>query len=259
MIDTNAGRKKKVHAEAFCKERYRPGVISPARVLWGSAGAGIILALTAVVATAADMMILYPPLAATCFITASCAYLRVARPKPVIIGHCVSALAGLFGIWAGNLLPVAEPWGTCLKLGIALGASSVLMQVFDADHPPAAATAVFPILSPEVASACFLPLHMAWGATLAACLSMAWNRIRFEFPAREEDCAVKYAGVYLPKAQFWSLFCCAGGAMLMLFKGFSKDVYAAGTFSLAAGVLLLGTDHLWAGLLKRMRRRSMLP
>lgn len=251
MINEKVIGKRKRRAAAFCKERYRPGVISPARILWGSAGAGLVICLLAMLSSLSSMAVFLPPLAATCFITASCAYLRVARPKPVIVGHCVSAFAGLVAIWAGALLPVPGAFVTPLQLGLAVALASAAMQILDADHPPAAATAVFPILAPEAAAAGFLPLTMAWGATMAVCLSMLWNRMRFEFPAPEEDCEARYAGLFLPRAQFWGFGSCFVGALLLLFQSLSGGLYFAGALCMAAGVALLGTHHLWSGLFSR--------
>lgn len=221
---------------------------------WGSLGAGLIMAMLALLSGAAGIHILLPPLAASCFITVSCAYLRVARPKSVIVGHCVSALAGLFGLWIGGLPPLPEAWALPLKLVISLVLASSLMQLLDADHPPAAATAVLPIFIPQEAAVAFLPLHMAWGATLAICLSMAWNRMRFEFPSADEDCDQRYGGLFLPREQFWGLCGCVAGALLMLCRALSSSLYGVGCLFMLAGVLLLGTHHLPAALRKARRK-----
>lgn len=224
--------------KAFAKDVYCPGVLSPARLLWGSIGAGLTLLLLTVWAEAADIEIILPPLAASCFITAACVHLRVARPKSVIVGHFVSALGGAAGAWAGRELALAAAWQAPVALGLALFAASALMQVFDSDHPPAAATAVIPVLMPLAVPWYIFALHMAWAATLIALISMTWNRIFFG-PAAGGDSAA----LPVRKAGPWGLVGCGVGAILMSGKTLHIYMYFAGLACLGFGVLLAGAGH----------------
>lgn len=150
----------------FCKDVYRPGIISLARLLWGSLGAGLFLWGVALLSDACGVGVLYPPLAATCFINATCVYLRVARPKQVIVGHFVSTVGGLLALVLVTATVSAPALLIPLKLGVAVSLAAVFMQLFDADHPPAAATAAIPAILPIPADPLLLPLHMSWGAVL---------------------------------------------------------------------------------------------
>ncbi|MGC8605177.1 MAG: HPP family protein [Desulfomonilaceae bacterium] len=227
----------------FQKDVYRPGVISLSRILWGSLGGGLILVIVAAFSETFRVQVLYPPLAATCFINAACVYSRLARPKPVIVGHFVSCLGGLAGSWAGALLATGTIAASPMKLGLAVLFASVLMQIFDADHPPAAATAAIAAFLPLPTSPLLLPLHMAWGATIVVFFALVWNRVWFEFPAPEVDSCVKHAGLFMEKPQIWGTIICLAAFTLMCFKPWVVALYWAGLVVMMAGVLVLTLHH----------------
>lgn len=228
----------------FTRERYRPGVISLARIVWGSFGSGLMLALIAGLSQATGVAVLFPPLAASCFINATCVYLRVARPKPVIVGHFIAALCGLAGKAAAGALSGAPELATPLALGAAVLLAAVLMQVFDADHPPAAATAAIPVLLPLPVEPLLFPVYMAWGATFTVFFAIAWNRVGFEFPVQDEENRLRTAGLFLPGAQVLGLGLCGLGFALMCCKPFAPALHLAGAWSMLLGVAVMALHHL---------------
>jgi len=229
----------------FARDVYRPGVISLSRIVWGSLGAGILLTIIGILSNVVGIAVLFPPLAATCFINSTCVYLRVARPKPVIVGHFVSSIGGMAGVWTGEFLAGGTDFAIPLKLGLAVFYAAVLMQVFDADHPPAAATAAIPAILPLPMPAQLFPLYMAWGATITVLFSLAWNRVWFEFPAKDNDHCIKHAGLFMEKPQVWGTAFCVVGFVLMSCKQVTPTLYSIGLWGMTLGVLILGTHHLY--------------
>ncbi|EHQ90738.1 HPP family protein [Desulfosporosinus youngiae] len=244
-------RVRSICRREFERDVYRPGVISLSRLVWGSLGSCLVLAAISLLSKAAGIAVLFPPLAATCFINSSCVYLRVARPKPVIVGHFVSSIGGLAGVWTGELLAGDTDFVIPLKLSLTLLYAAVLMQVFDADHPPAAATAVIPAVLPLPMPAWLFPLYMAWGATLTVLFALVWNRIWLEFPAKDDDHRVKYAGLYMTRAQVWGMALCLLSMVLMSCKHIVPALYFLGLGGMTLGVLLLGTHHFVEALITR--------
>ncbi|WP_415713555.1 HPP family protein [Maridesulfovibrio sp.] len=236
-------RLSKLCREEFSKELYRPGVISLARIVWGSVGGGLLLGLIAILSGKTGIKVLYPPLAATCFINTTCVFLRVARPKSVIVGHTVASICGLAGVWIGNYIDPGAEFIIPLKLGLSVLLAAVFMQIFDADHPPAAATAAIPAILPLPMPWYSLPLHMAWGATITVIFAFIWNRIWFEFPARDSDNYVKNAGLYMEKAQIVGVAICIISCIVMCFQSMSPVVGITGLCGMAAGNIILGTHH----------------
>ncbi|MBF0529548.1 MAG: HPP family protein [Deltaproteobacteria bacterium] len=232
----------------FAKDVYRPGVISLSRIVWGSLGAGILLAVIAILSKAVGIEVLLPPLAATCFINSTCVYLRVARPKPVIVGHFISSIGGLAGVWTGEFLAGGTGLAIPLKLGLALLYAAVLMQLFDADHPPAAATAAIPAILPLSMPAYLFPVYMAWGATLTVIFALAWNRVWFEFPAQDDDHRIKHAGLFMEKPHIWGTAFCVVSFVLMCCKLVTPALYSIGLWGMMLGVLILGLHHFVAAL-----------
>ena len=232
----------------FARDVYRPGVISLSRIVWGSLGAGLLLGIIAILSRSTGIAVLYPPLAATCFINSTCVYLRVARPKPVIVGHFVSAIGGLAGIWSGDFLAGGTEFALPLKLGLAVLFAGVLMQVFDADHPPAAATAVIPAILPLPMAAHLFPVYMAWGATITVLFAFIWNRVWFEFPAKDDDHCVKNVGLFMEKPQIWGLCLCMVSLVLMSCRHPAPLLHDIGVWSMTLGVLVLGGHHLAAAI-----------
>jgi hypothetical protein len=227
----------------FRKDLYRPGVISLSRILWGSTGAGLFLALIAMVSHATGVGVLYPPLAATCFIGATCTYLRVARPKSVIVGHFISTVGGLLGVAAGEAMFGGTNLATPVKLGLAVFLSAVLMQILDADHPPAAATAAIPAILPLPAATLLLPLHMAWGAVLAVVFTVIWNRVWFECPAPDEGCGRSWFNLSMARPDIAGSGICILATLFMCARPWSAAVYNAGLWIMTAGLAVLSLHH----------------
>lgn len=223
----------------FERDVYRPGVISLSRLTWGSLGGGVALAAISLLSTGSGVAVLYPPLAATCFINAACVYLRVARPRPVIAGHLVSSVAGLLAMSAGGALHGVLPhWAAQAgALGLAVALAALFMQLADADHPPAAATAAIPVLLPLPMPSLLLPLHMAWGAVLAVLAAMAWNRVWFAYPAPEGENGPKCLGLHQDRLETCAFLACVLGAALMALRPLGDEVYVAGLYALALGGL----------------------
>jgi hypothetical protein len=228
----------------FARDVYRPGVISMSRLVWGSLGCGIMLFIVSVLSKAVGIAVLVPPLAATCMINSTCVYLRVARPKPVIVGHFVSAIGGLAGVWTGEFLAGGSDFAIPLKLGLAVLYAAMLMQIFDADHPPAAATAAIPAIMPLPMPAPLYPVYMAWGATIIVLFALVWNRVWFEFPAKDDDHCVKNVGLYMEKPQIWGTALCLVSSVLMGCKQVASMLYWIGIWGITLGVIILGMHHL---------------
>lgn len=197
----------------------------------------------AVLSRDTGIAVLYPPLAATCFINTSCVFLRVARPKSVIVGHTVASVCGLAGVWLGNWINPGADLILPLKLGLSVMLAAVFMQIFDADHPPAAATAAIPAILPLPMPWYALPLNMAWGATVTVIFSFVWNRIWFEFPARDIDNNIRNAGLYMEKTQILGVAICAVSCILMCFQAMLPVIGNTGLFGMAIGCMVLGTHH----------------
>jgi hypothetical protein len=229
----------------FLASVYRPGVISVARLVWGSIGGGLLLFLIATLSQATGIAVLFPPLAATCFINSTCVFLRVARPKQVIVGHFVASIGGLSGVYAGGLLAAGTEYLIPAKLGLAVLFAAVLMQLFDADHPPAAATAAIPAILPLPMPAYLLPVNMAWGATLTVLFALAWNRIWFEFPSRDDEHTQKHGGVFMHKPQLAGLALCCAGFVIMCFQTVYTHAPRIGEGVMILGVAVLGSHHFW--------------
>lgn len=227
----------------FRRDVYHPGVISLSRILWGSTGAGLFLALIALACDATGIGLLYPPLAASCFIGATCTYLRVARPKSVIVGHFSSAVGGLLGVAAAEQLFGATSLAVPAKLGLAVLLSAVLMQILDADHPPAAATAAIPAILPLPASSLLLPLHMAWGAVLAVVFTVIWNRVWFECPPPDEGCPRSWFNLGMDKPDIAGVGVCIFATLIMCAKPWSEGAYTAGLWVLLTGLAILSLHH----------------
>ena len=229
----------------FEKDVYRPGVISLSRLVWGSLGGGLTLAVIVLLSQGSGVGVLYPPLAATCFINATCVYLRVARPRQVIVGHLVSSVAGLLAVLAGEALhqPLPAVAVVSLKLALAVGLAAAFMQVCDADHPPAAATAAIPVILPLPVEPLLLPLHMAWGAVVAVLCALAWNRVWFTYPPPEgEDCPM-CLGLHQGRLEMLGLGLCVLATVLMGLRALSVPCYQAGLWAMLLGGLVLMLQH----------------
>ncbi|HBR07000.1 MAG TPA: hypothetical protein DD766_08435 [Desulfovibrio sp.] len=227
-------------AREFQKDVYRPGVISLTRLVWGSLGGGLALAAIALLSRACGVGVLYPPLAATCFINAACPHLRVARPRPVIVGHLVSSAAGVLAVAVGEALDGLLGGAlVAFKLGLAVGLAALFMQIFDADHPPAAATAAIPAILPLPVAPLLLPLHMAWGAVIAVLAALLWNRIWFAYPPPETEDCPRCLGLYQGRLETAGLVLTAAAALLMGLRTVFPALYEPGLGLMLLGGLLL--------------------
>jgi hypothetical protein len=236
-------RFKRPCREEFAPGVYRPGVMSLSRLLWGSLGGGLVLALLMALSGAFQVGVLAPPLAASCFIAAACPYLRVARPKAVIVGHFVSAVGGLAAVRAGDWLLAGTAWAVPGKLGLAVLLAAALMQLLDADHPPAAATAAIPAILPLPAPDWALPLHMAWGGVVVVVLAALWNRVWFECPTPDESGCRTWLGLGMDKPDIAGSGACVLAAALMAARPLSETAYQAGLGLMLAGLLILSLHH----------------
>lgn len=228
----------------FERDLYRPGVVSLSRIVWGSLGAGLLLFAVSGLSWALGVAVLLPPLAASCFIGSAAVYLRVARPKPLIVGHFVSAFAGLLGSHVGSALVGTGGLATATKLGLAVLFAVILMQVFDADHPPAAATAAIPAILPIPVAWWLLPAHMAWGAVIIVLGSVLWNRVWMECPTPDPETPRTWLGLHMEKADIVGTGVCCLGWALMCLKPLAEPVYLAGVAIISAGAVFLAVDHL---------------
>lgn len=238
----------------FEKDLYRPGVISLTRIIWGSVGSGLLLFIITVFAQLTSIWVLYPPLAATCFISTTCVYLRVARPKSVIVGHFVSTIGGLLGVSLGVFLFADSDFLVPAKLCFAVLLAAVFMQITDSDHPPAAATAAIPAILPLPAPALLLPLHMAWGAVIAVIFAAAWNRVWFECPVADEETCRSWFGLHMDKPDIIGTMFCIFAFFLMCAKPWQFWLYKIGLAIMLLGLLILSFHHLFALLIVRQER-----
>lgn len=229
--------------DEFRGEVYRPGVVSLSRLVWGSLGAGLLLAIMGFASETASMGVLFPPLAATCFIVTTCPYLRVARPKPVIVGHFIASICGVVGAMAGDWIMGNGDYAVAVKLGLSVMSATFMMQLLDADHPPAAATSAIPSILPLPTSEFLLPFNMAWGAAIAVVFSFGWNNMWFRFPARDVDFTREHYGVSMDKSQFWGMVMCILAASMMSMHAIAPPVHTLGVVLMSLGVLLMGTHH----------------
>jgi CBS-domain-containing membrane protein len=234
----------------FQQDVYRPGVISLSRILWGSVGGGVLLFIIGLFSQAFQVGVLYPPLAATCFINATCVYLRVARPKSIIVGHFVSTVGGLLAVFVGESLFRDTRLVIPVSLGLAVHFAAILMQVFDADHPPAAATAAIPVILPLPTTAIILPLHMAWGAVITVVFAFAWNRVWFEWPP-PDPVRAPWFNLHMEKADILGTGVCVLGFLLMCVKPWLVIIYRVGLLTMLAGIIVLATHHFFNAKLVR--------
>jgi hypothetical protein len=232
----------------FEKDVYKPGIISLTRIIWGSIGGGLLLLIIAIFSQFFGIGVLYPPLAATCFINATCVFLRVARPKAVIVGHYISTVGGLTGVFFGSLLFSGSDLLIPMKLGLAVMFAAVFMQVLDADHPPAAATAAIPALFPIIPPPCeniLLPLHMAWGGVIAVIFAIIWNGMWFGWPIDDHKPGTHWFNCFrCHRSDILGTGICISGFFLMCIKIWFEVIYLAGLWIMLVGVVILSVNHI---------------
>jgi len=91
--------------------------------------------------------------------------------------------------------------------------------------------------------ALLFPLYMAWGATITVLFALAWNRVWFEFPAKDDDHCIKHAGLFMEKPQIWGMAFCGVSFVLMSCKPVAPPLYSIGLWGMTLGVLMLGLHH----------------
>lgn len=227
----------------FRKDVYGPGVVSLSRLILGSPGAGALLAVVALLSSATGVAVLYPPLAATCFLAAACAHLRVSRPKSIVVGHALSAVGGVAGSALGQTLLSGTDLLLPSKLGLAVALAAVLMQAGDADHPPAAATAAIPAVLPLPVEPWLLPGHMAFGGMAAVLAGLAWNRLVARCPAEPGEGLFGLLAPDMDRVERAAMTACLIGFGLMCGRPWLFEAYAAGTALMLGGVAVLSLRH----------------
>jgi hypothetical protein len=197
--------------------------------------------------------VLYPPLAATCFINATCVYLRVARPKSVIVGHFISTIGGFLGIFVASIIFQGTDLFIPMKLGLAVMFAAVFMQIFDADHPPAAATAAIPALFPIIPRPCsdlVLPLHMVWGSVITVVFAIVWNRPWFDWPVEDNHSNHhSWFNLNMDKPDIIGTIICIIGFIMMCCKPLLTIIYELGLWVTLIGVIILSTHHFFSSTL----------
>jgi hypothetical protein len=159
-----------------------------------------------------------------------------------VVGHLVSSAAGLLVVALAGTFPDAQQ-ALPLKLGLAVGLATLFMQLFDADHPPAAATAAIPVLLPSPVAPLLLPLHMAWGGMVASLALLAWNRMWFDFPPPEAEGCTPCLGLRQGRLETLGLGICALGTFGMALRPLWEFLYSSGLGAMALGGLVLLFQH----------------
>lgn len=138
---------------------------------------GISIGLLSAVALWTQEAFIFPSLGATAFILFYAPMAGPASPRNTLLGHTIGALAGWLSLAAFGLLDspsamtAGVDWPRVGAAGLSLGATSGLMVLLRATHPPAGATALIVSLGlmphldqiPVLLAAVFLLLAQAFG------------------------------------------------------------------------------------------------
>jgi hypothetical protein len=198
----------------FRPDVYRPGIISLSRIVWGSVGGGLSWPHRPG-RHGTGVGVLYPPLAATCFIGATCSYLRVARPQSVIVGHFIATVGGLLGVHAGELLA-----------GVHRSARPREARPGRAPRDRTHANCSTPTIRPRPPRRPFRPPPAArarhdpapahgLGRRPGRTPGRVWNRFWFECPPPEEGCGRSWFNLGMERADIFGAGNCAAAALLM--------------------------------------------
>jgi CBS-domain-containing membrane protein len=109
------------------------------------------------------------PLGATCALVFGVPSAPVAQPRNVVGGNVLAALVGL-AVYA--LFGQASWW----TLGLAIGLSMALMVLTKTYHPPAAVTAILPLLG-KITAWSWALLPVAVGAALVVVVAVLYNNL----------------------------------------------------------------------------------
>ena len=102
-----------------------------ARIVVASVGGGIAIAAVTYLSILTDEILLMAPLGSTCALVFVAPWSEFAQPRNVVLGHLVSALAGLLALHVFG----TDPWVSALAVALAI----VAMQFGKCMHPPGAA------------------------------------------------------------------------------------------------------------------------
>jgi CBS-domain-containing membrane protein len=146
-----------------------PPLPYPRIAIRAAGGAGGI-ALMQVVADAAGQPLMLVPFATSIVMVMGSPEVSPARPRCVVAGHVLSAIAGIACV---TLLGDAL-WVSALGVGLAI----VLMHAFDAFHPPAGISPI--IITTAHATPLFILSPVAAGALILVAYAFAFHRLTGE-------------------------------------------------------------------------------
>ena len=114
-----------------------------------------------------DAVWLIPPFGATMVLVMAVHSSPLAQPKNIIIGHVLSAAAGvIIYYFLGN---------TFISIGIGVGLAVFLMMVTKTIHPPAGANPIIVILNSQGIN--FILYPVAIGALIIVFFAIIYNRL----------------------------------------------------------------------------------
>ena len=143
--------------------RWRESVIS---------GVGGALAIAILYALTVDLKLVtcfMAPLGATCALVFGLPTTPVAQPRNVIGGHVLSALVGV------AVFSVSGQ-ATWLAMALAVGLAMVAMAMTRTFHPPAAVTALLPVLQ-EITAFTWVLAPVGLGAMLMIVIALLYNNL----------------------------------------------------------------------------------
>jgi len=134
--------------------------------LGGALAIAILYALTVELEVVACFMV---PFGATCGLIFGLPTSPVSQPRSVIGGHMLAAFVGL-------VVYSVSGQATWLTMGLAVGLAMVAMAMTSTYHPPAAVTAVLPVLQ-EITAFTWALAPVGLGAMLLVVIALAYNNL----------------------------------------------------------------------------------
>lgn len=138
-------------------------------------GLGGAITIAVLVALSSDLQIVpcfFVPLGASCALVIGAPATPFAQPRNVILGNMLSALIGLLVF---RLSGQAVWWALALAIGIAM-AAMVATKTF---HPPAAVTALLPLLT-EIGDLTWALMPVGLGAVMVVVIGLLYNNLYAE-------------------------------------------------------------------------------
>jgi CBS-domain-containing membrane protein len=135
-------------------------------------GLGGALAIAILYALAADLKLVtcfVAPFGATCALVFGLPTSPVSQPRNVIGGHMLSALVGV-------VVFSVSGQATWLTMGLAVGLAMVAMSVTRTYHPPAAVTALLPVLQ-KITAFTWVLAPVGLGALLLVVIALLYNNL----------------------------------------------------------------------------------